>query len=374
MSKKTTCPVCGHYDDWCNELRGQNGKLYGCHRTFNLKLGEEVNGKDGLTYVLISKKNGVGVFEEKNQLESARKIYQNSKNYQKFLHKENFIEITYDKSKINKNVKIEQNKNKRSEKELDKISEIYSNFLLLQDDLSDEAKNDLKSSSWNNDLIKNCNYKSAKTDSKSKEKICEILEKKYGRFKNIPGFYYKNNKPTYNMLPSILIPNIDLKGRIISITIKPLNRNFKEIPKYYYFSSKDKEGGSSAINEISCIVNKEKFNKILLTEGQKKAFVFENMFNIPSFSINGIGSYYKFLDEDFLKYLRDNKVIDIMIAFDSDYKINNLVKEALVNTSRKLKILGFNVFILDWDLKYKGIDDLILKGLKPRVLFVDNIK
>ena len=370
MSINSKCPICGHYDDWCNELKGQNGKLYGCHRKYDFKVGEIINGFDGKKYIMISSKNNVGVFEEENQLNSAKEKFKTAQIGKKQAQNYNFIKKKSITLLKNKNGNMGENGNEQKEIILDKINKVYTYFLSLNSELSGDAILYLKSNGWDDNLIKNCNFKSALNNKNDKKKICEKIEKKFGKISQIPGFFYKENQLTYKIVPSILIPNYDIYGRIISITIKPLNSN---LSKYYYFSSKDKDGGRGAINNISCYLG-EKRNKIFLTEGQKKAFVFNQMFNISSFSISGVTNYHQFFERSFLSFLRKNKVNDVIIGFDSDYKMNPSVKKCLMKTASNFEFLGFNVYILDWDVKYKGIDDLLLSGNKPRVIRIEDIK
>lgn len=374
MGKISKCPICGHVDDWCNELVGQNGKLFGCHRIFDLNIGDKILGANNTTYVLISKKNNVGVFEEETQLLEARKNY-NSQNIQKNSpNNKNRVEIPYNYSNANKKRNLSDFENNINLDLKKKIDEIYRYFLSLQNELDEDARQYFLDNNWTENLINNCGYKSAKFSSEDIEEICEKITQKFGKIKNIPGFFYEKDKLKYKLLPSILIPNINLDGLITSITIKPLDTKNGMIPKYYFFSSKNKKDGRGAVNEVSCVVNEKEFSKIFLTEGQKKAYIFESLFKIPSFSINGITSYNKFFDKDFIKYITENKVKDIIIGYDSDYKTNMLVEEALVKTAKKFEKIGLNVYILDWDTKYKGIDDLLLAGKEPRALRVENIK
>lgn len=122
---------------------------------------------------------------------------------------------------------------------------------------------------------------------------------------------------------------------------------------------------------------------IVITEGAKKALsVMHHKFSfpsddslagietIPAIAIMGVSMWHikdddtKFV-ENLEKFVRDGR--PILLAYDSDYRKNPDVKRELKLIGQRLSERKCNVYVWDWPIEHKGIDDLLVEGTDNRI-------
>lgn len=185
---------------------------------------------------------------------------------------------------------------------------------------------------------------------------------------SIPGFYKENNKILCaENKNSYLIPIINEYGFISGYQIRHLNGKVR----YTFFSSGDKEGGCpfsgcENIHHVGFEITEDKKapKTINLTEGCLKADIAHYLSGKPYIAIMGITNQGQLKKE--LEVLKAKGTKTINLCFDMDYKTKKGVKMALENIKKIIKKCKLDYRIIDWDDKYKGIDDylLSLKGKK----------
>lgn len=100
---------------------------------------------------------------------------------------------------------------------------------------------------------------------------------------------------------------------------------------------------------------------IVLTEGAKKAGALLSQ-GIPCISIPGVTTGGKLgrLRPELEMYCRYGRTI--YLAFDRDIITKRQVRNALHNLGRMIAVKGAVVHVLEWDNRYKGVDDFIASG------------
>lgn len=185
----------------------------------------------------------------------------------------------------------------------------------------------------------------------------------------VPGYF--TNKSSTGTISStkegIAMPFLDEFGKIQGIHIRKDDDVRKEgEAKCTYLSSSGKLNGTASkaflhfavdrVNNMPVILD----GQIYLTEGVMKADLAHALTNKPFISVPGVtclSEFRKYLSSGRLKSLG---VKQVNICFDMDYKVNPGVKEALIKTAKLIKKSNISVKIINWDEKYKGIDDYLL--------------
>lgn len=381
FTKHNPCPICGK-PDYCGWVKSQNGILIGCHRDQNIKINEKINGCDGNTYILVRIKNGVYVYEEENQLKNARLEYslrvneiKNKKpNLEHFKKKEDIIkkENIYDVADVKR------------------LNDVYTEFLKFNP-LKDKHKNKLKDEGWTEKMIENCGFYSSEDHKKEREKIVKHLAANF-KLNNVPGFYVENGKWTYKLQPGMLIPVRDINKNIIRIMIRPdwnyyqlkkIKKEGKKVNKYLSFSSFEdtkenpmvntKLEGAKATSQVGVYYeDDDKWDKIIITEGYKKAKAINSLIKMPVLALPGANSYSKIFEDDdksLCEILKEKGTKTVLIAYDADIMTNIYVKKAFDKLVEKCKENGFSTKCFMWNiLDGKGLDDLLLNGKKPIIV------
>jgi hypothetical protein len=98
-----------------------------------------------------------------------------------------------------------------------------------------------------------------------------------------------------------------------------------------------------------------------VTEGEIKADIAAALTQIPTISIPGVAMWRRVLPV--LEAIKPQKVL---LAFDMDFLSNVHVAKALWACAKAIKALDMNVVVEMWDVRYKGVDDLLAAGGTPR--------
>lgn len=134
-------------------------------------------------------------------------------------------------------------------------------------------------------------------------------------------------------------------------------------PRYFWFTSGNKEGGTSATNYTHFVGKLQE--KMYLTEGGLKADVTYCLCKgEKSFlAVPGISTI-KNMPQIF-EYFKDHGVKELRVVFDMDRIYNEHVMEAIETVKGMAEDAGLNCTVPEWDISMgKGIDDYTLQFLK----------
>lgn len=202
----------------------------------------------------------------------------------------------------------------------------------------------------------------------------------------IPGFYSTHGDITlvHQRNRGFLIPIRNIQGEITSLQIRNfLSENATEeeketFSKYIWLSSKMKHNGCG-VHEVNQIhftgfeyQNEKSPKNVFLTEGCLKANVASSLMKqlglsktpAPFIAIMGVNNTAQL--EKVCLDLKERGTKEITLCFDMDFLTNQNVKKAKEKVIRIIKESGLTLHIMNWDEKYKGIDDYLLAKLKNR--------
>ena len=188
------------------------------------------------------------------------------------------------------------------------------------------------------------------------EKITTNLQNKGCAVQGVPGFYKKNG--IWTMVRNIhgfLIPNRDIKGRIIGFQIRADHGQ----PKYFALSSGKYQDGTYAKSGYTFYRGN---GRVIYTEGGLKGAIINYLTGSTVISSMGVNSYAQ--TKEALDYVRSRGCDCINIAYDMDYKSNEHVMQALCNLRKYINEAKMSVRQIVWDENYKGLDDYLLEGRK----------
>jgi AAA domain/Domain of unknown function (DUF3854) len=206
-------------------------------------------------------------------------------------------------------------------------------------------------------------YASVPTKQKGKE-IAEHLSKSY-ELEGVAGFYFEKGSWHLNInYEGFYIPYRDAQGLIRALQIRCSNN---PQTKYLWLSSKDKPKGASPkmpLHYVNPDIIKER-KEVLITEGALKADVAADLFQeglgIVAFSGVNIFNPEKLFAE-LVESFPDLE--DVIVAFDADFRTNEVVKISLHNLIKFLSEKKLSVRAMTWDEHYgKGIDDVLLNTI-----------
>lgn len=128
--------------------------------------------------------------------------------------------------------------------------------------------------------------------------------------------------------------------------------------KYVWFSSPD--AGANAVPHIANPGSR----KVWVTEGPLKADVASFLLKETFVGIPGVGTW-----RSVKGIMAQLKPDEVMVAFDSDWRENQHVAEAIRQLTEDLRKAGYKVSVADWDPALgKGIDDVAVTLRKRQVV------
>lgn len=168
----------------------------------------------------------------------------------------------------------------------------------------------------------------------------------------VPGFHVAGNSWVVGGASGLLVPLRNLSGQIVALKVRRDDANAD--PRYLYLSS-TRRGGPSAVHALHVPVGVESRSCALLriTEGELKADVATHLSGVPTLSVPGVGSWRLAIDA--AKTLEPQLV---QVAFDMDWKTKPPVARAARALLDGLRGAGFAAEMIDWNPRFKGIDDL----------------
>lgn len=225
------------------------------------------------------------------------------------------------------------------------------NALLSSLTLYQRHKDNLLQRGLTESQITSLNYKSM-PESERYDVIRELARQGI-QLGGVPGFWIDdNNNPRLAGQSGICIPVRDTKKRISGIQIRCDDTTGG---KYKWLSSAKYRHGCGSGTSIHVSIPPGANNKeVWITEGPLKADIASLKMNCIFIAVPGVACW-----RDTIPILRKLKSSRIIIAFDMDKTTKpevNLLKKQLMETLIKYK---FRVFEADWDINFKGIDDLL---------------
>lgn len=408
VARSNPCKICGG-PDWCGLLPTDYGYLNICMRATD---EDDVLGNDGLTYHYIKTTSGGNkIYESVEQIQVRKKDYINQQKGKAISYKPK--ELVYE------NIVTPLNN--------DILDKIYRDFLSLLK-LEKHHCNYLLNEGWDLDLINTNLLRSLPEDDYYRYKylskqslengwrkdIAKKLSAKYGNLTGVPGFYLKGEEWSFYGLGGLIFPLYDANGYIYRLRIRVDRQYFdnkgtditsdeyhrlknngsvvRSVGKYHNFTSykedREKAKGGIICNTLNCgcasssnigfymNADKDDTYACYITEGEKKSIIGNHILNAPFIDIPGVNTYSKLLEYDCFNkrpvdYLMELGTQLIVIAYDADKSLNAKVLDCEKNTVKILKELGFSLAVANWNIAQgKGLDDLLINGIKPQYEFV----
>lgn len=295
--------------------------------------------------------------------------------------------VTFDPREVRKTKKVEKNE-ANIPHNVAILNTVYSVYLELCT-LSEEHRNYLKEKRFLNDeTIGEIQYRTNgqrgrqfmeefAENLKNREELKEMtIEEILGK---TPGFFQRMNYGFWqwstHYTEGILIPIRDELGQIEGLQIRRDEVKEGE-PRYVWFSSAFAESGAKKYfkngtgqsTPLNVIYPKQSPSKALfITEGHFKAKAIADRIGAVVISVQGVVNH-KGIEELIRKTEEETKrrnpafvgFENICIAFDSDFRTNDAVYKSLKNMSDDIaKKIKMPISYVQWDTKFKGIDDLL---------------
>ncbi len=202
------------------------------------------------------------------------------------------------------------------------------------------------------------------------DKIISALIGKGCTLKGVPGFYCENgvwNIAIEDYNQGYFVPYTNIEGLCCGMQIR---LDVSKKMKYIWFSSSKKIGGCgrTSVPHFSNIFNLSE--SVYITEGGLKADVAHCLSHKTFVALAGV-SQLSILPNLF-KQLKNAGVKNIVDCFDSDCKYNEHVEKARGRLKAEVENAGLIYHRLEWDEKYKGIDDYLFavpKGSREFVVY-----
>jgi hypothetical protein len=187
----------------------------------------------------------------------------------------------------------------------------------------------------------------------------------------VPGFYAKpgdDGRPYWSLAgrSGLLIPCRDPKGRIRVLRLRPDEPG--DGGKYRWLSSAGRPGGTGS--GVHCHIARPLSDKtrdpaVWITEGELKADLAAERLGAVVVSVPGVDCWPSALPD--LEELVPGGGT-VVLALDADWSDNLSVGNALWHLALACRALGYGTEVATWNVKYKGLDDLLVAGLAPQRL------
>ena len=199
-------------------------------------------------------------------------------------------------------------------------------------------------------------YRSTWDDSQARE-LAQRLEPL--GLAGVPGFFkYHGEWTLARCLPGFFVPYRDRQERIGGMMFRldvPIEKQ-----KYRWLSTKDRIGGTSSGAPLHFARPHliPKAREIWLTEGALKSDVAAYYLRAPFIASGGVTQW----RANFAARFKSSfpHIRQIVIAFDSDWRVNDSVRAALERLMRLLDEAQLRFIVRTWPQSSKGIDDYCL--------------
>lgn len=251
---------------------------------------------------------------------------------------------------------VYNNANLASRNEIDRT---YRTLLALCT-LTDKHKHDLLRRGLSEKNIAHYGFKSTPVTFSEKQHIISELIKHDCKLEGVPGFY-KNKLDNWDIninqkMYGYFVPMCNLQNQCLGLQIRVDNPEKNR--KYIWISSKNKKCGVGR-SSVPHITNTLSIgDTVYLTEGALKADVSHCLANRTFIGLAGV-TQFKVLPILFSQ-LYKNGVKRIVDSYDSDCKYNQNVEYARQKLKGFVIKAGLEYYRMEWDEKWKGIDDYLL--------------
>lgn len=187
----------------------------------------------------------------------------------------------------------------------------------------------------------------------------------------VPGFHH--HETTGDLIvggkAGLLVPVRDLQQRIVALKVRADDPGAGG--KYLFVSSAHRGGASPGapvhIPIHAAPSDPDQPLTVRVTEGELKADAATLSDGILTISVPGVASWRKALT-----LATEMGATGIRLAFDSDWAENPRVATALAGAAKAFLTKGYETWVETWPAGHaKGIDDLLVQGLRPRALAAD---
>jgi hypothetical protein len=175
----------------------------------------------------------------------------------------------------------------------------------------------------------------------------------------IPGFYYHDKGYwTFTTGPGLIFPSLSPEGKIQGFQVRLDDP--KGGSKYVWFSSAGRPGGTSSgapwhVSRPARV----KCRAVVITEGIRKADVISEYLGVITVGAAGVNNW-----QGIPQYV-EQLGMPVVVAYDMDILAKPPVFEAFRALVGSLK---GQVYVAAWDPQYKGLDDLLVAGRKPKII------
>jgi hypothetical protein len=193
-------------------------------------------------------------------------------------------------------------------------------------------------------------------------RILEQLRRKHGKATlcSVPGFYL-DEAGRFHLaagLGTMLLPVV-ADGLITGLRAR------HDAGGYYWLSSA-RHGGPGARMQTSVYIPlpgviPAEPGRVGITEGEFKAFIAAQRLGYPFISVPGVGNWQSAGAVEEARCLAGPGGL-VTVFYDSDAATNHQVSFHKYALADALVKAGMRVELAEWDLQYKGIDDLLLAG------------
>lgn len=192
---------------------------------------------------------------------------------------------------------------------------------------------------------------------------------------DVPGFCLANSSfdnGTYWTVSGqngLLIPCFGPDSKIRGIRIRVNDKTEKN--KYRWLSSAGMEGGTGS--GVHCHVARPRNvidSALWITEGEIKVNISAARLGAIGISIPGVSSWALALP-DIITLLPGGG--SVVIAMDSDWREKLQVHLALWRLAQACHALGYSVRVAIWEPTHKGLDDLLVAGVRPTLTELEQI-
>ena len=188
---------------------------------------------------------------------------------------------------------------------------------------------------------------------------------------DVPGFLLREQSRTYLTLggpAGILIPVRNTEDQIVAHQIRTDRPG--DSGKYVWLSSTSRGGpGSGSPVHVSRPLQPDPKNgaRVWLTEGPLKADIASERLQETVLALPGVQADKHFLST--LQRLQERgEISELVIALDSDWHEKPAVASARFKLAEAAARQGVPVWLADWDLSLKGLDDLLVAGGRPSLV------
>jgi hypothetical protein len=196
----------------------------------------------------------------------------------------------------------------------------------------------------------------------------EILGCDDDALRGVPGFWLAEEGRgafwTICGAPGLLLPCLAPDGRIRGLRVRPDVQG--DGGKYRWLSSAHRPSGTGSGTHchVARPCNSLRDDAVWITEGELKADLAAERLGTVVVSIPGVDLWSRALPDLAELLPRDGRVV---VALDADWREKTPVHFSVWSLLLAAGALGYKVEVALWSLAFKGLDDLLVRGLRPEL-------